>query len=102
MISSGVISVRMGILPEMNTTDPYSPRARAKAMAKPVNRAGTSWGKITRRRVCQRVAPRLAEASSNSGSSSSIMGCRVRTTKGRPMKVSATKIPISVNAIFTP
>ena len=40
MISSGEISVRIGMLPEMNTTDPYSPIARANASAKPVSHAG--------------------------------------------------------------
>ncbi len=48
MISSGTISVRIGMLPEMNTTEPYSPSARAKASAKPVSIAGSSAGAITR------------------------------------------------------
>ena len=40
MMSSGVISVFIGMLPEMKTTEPYSPSARAKARAKPVSNAG--------------------------------------------------------------
>jgi hypothetical protein len=32
--------VRIGMFPEMNTTEPYSPMARAKASAKPVSHAG--------------------------------------------------------------
>ena len=48
MISSGEISVRIGMLPEMNTTDPYSPTARANASAKPVSHAGNRYGRITR------------------------------------------------------
>ena len=40
MISSGAISVRIGMLPEMKTTEPYSPTARANASAKPVSQAG--------------------------------------------------------------
>ena len=40
MMRSGVISVCMGLLPEMKTTDPYSPSARAKARAAPVIHAG--------------------------------------------------------------
>ena len=40
MISNEVISVFSGILPEINTTDPYSPSALAKANAKPVSSAG--------------------------------------------------------------
>ena len=35
MISSGVISVFMGMLPAMKITEPYSPSARANASAKP-------------------------------------------------------------------
>ena len=39
-MSSGAISVRIGMLPEMNTTDPYSPIALANASATPVSQAG--------------------------------------------------------------
>ena len=42
-MSSGGISVRMGRLPEMKTTEPYSPRARAKASVK--NPQSNSEGK---------------------------------------------------------
>ena len=42
MMSSGAISVLIGMLPEMKTTEPYSPSARAKARAKPVSSAGQS------------------------------------------------------------
>jgi len=69
-IKKGVISVRMGMFPEIKTTEPYSPTARAKASAKPVNSAGISSGKMTRRQDCQRVAPKVAAASSISGSRS--------------------------------
>ena len=67
MISSGAISVFIGMLPAMKTTEPYSPTARAKASAKPVSSAGSSAGRITRQNVCQRLAPRLAAASSDFG-----------------------------------
>ena len=40
MMSSGAISVRIGMLPEMKTTEPYSPSARANASVKPVTSAG--------------------------------------------------------------
>ncbi len=93
MISSGTISDFIGMLPAMKITEPYSPRARAKASTKPVIAAGSSSGKSTRRKVCQRPAPRLAAASSTSGSRSASTGCTVRTTNGRPMKVSATTTP---------
>src|SRR6185369_3997915 len=102
MISSDVISVRIGMLPEMKTTEPYSPRARANDRANPVRSAGITAGKITRQNVCQRVAPRLAAASSDSRSISSIAGCKVRTTNGSPMNVSAMMIPSGENAVLIP
>jgi hypothetical protein len=96
MISSGTISEISGRLPAMKMTEPNSPSARAKASAKPVSKAGPMAGKITLTKVCQREAPSEAAASSTSVSISSITGCKVRTTKGRPMKVSATTMPSGV------
>ena len=93
MMSSGTISVLKGMLPEMKTTEPYSPSARAKASAKPVNSAGSISGKTTRQKVCQAFAPRLRDASSNCTSRSSSTGCTVRTTNGMPMKVMAINTP---------
>lgn len=84
------------MLPEMNTTEPYSPIPRARANVKPVHVAGSRAGRTTRRSVCVRVAPSVAAASSNSDSNSSSTGCTVRTTNGRPMNVSATQIPSGV------
>ena len=101
MISSGVISLTMGMLPAMKITEPYSPSARAKASAKPVSRAGARVGRMTRRKVWPRLAPRVAAASSSSLCRSSSTGCTVRTTKGRPMKVRATNTPSGVNATLT-
>jgi len=86
----------MGILPEINTTDPYSPSPRAKAKINPLSKAGKIAGKITLRNVCNRFAPKLAAASSTSISSSSNTGCRERTMNGSPMKTRATKIPFGV------
>ena len=45
-MSSGAISVTIGMLPAMKTTEPYSPSARANASAKPVSSAGSTIGKI--------------------------------------------------------
>jgi hypothetical protein len=42
----------------------------------------------------------VAAASSSSRERSSSTGCTVRTTKGRPMKVMATKTPVGVNATW--
>ena len=47
MMMSGVISDTMGMLPAMKITEPYSPTARAKAMAKPVISAGVMDGRMT-------------------------------------------------------
>jgi hypothetical protein len=57
---------------------------------------------MIRRTVVQRVAPSEADASSNSCSMSSNTGCTVRTTNGRPMNTSATKMPSGVNATVIP
>ena len=48
------------------------------------------------------LAPKLAAASSTSMSISSSAGCNVRTTNGRPMKVSATMTPQRLYAISMP
>ena len=98
MMMSGVISDTMGMLPAMKMTEPYSPMARAKAMAKPVNKAGAMDGKITRLKICQRVAPKHVAASSSSFSASSNTGCTVRTTKGKPMKIKAITTPLGLKA----
>ena len=98
----GVISETIGMLPAIKITDPYSPTARAKARAKPVNSAGNKIGSTTFLNVCQRLAPRLAAASSSSISISSKMGCTVLTTKGNPIKISATRTPQGVKAILIP
>jgi hypothetical protein len=102
MMSNGTISVFIGMLPEMKTTEPYSPIARAKARANPVRRAGATVGRTTRRKVCERRAPRLAAASSTSTSRSSSTGWTVRTTNGRPMKTKATVIPNQVYDTLMP
>ena len=50
-------------------------------------------GRITRVKVCRRDAPSVSAASSASRDTSAKTGSTVRTTNGRPMKVSATTIP---------
>ena len=86
----------------MNTTEPYSPIARANESDTPAASAGASAGRITRRNVCQRSAPSVAAASSTSCGSVSSTGCTLRTTNGSPMKVSATVMPSGVNATRMP
>ena len=102
MMSRGAISERIGMLPAMKITEPYSPTARANASAKPVNRAGHSAGRITRTNVCHSEAPSVAAACSTSRSSSSSTGCSVRITNGSPMKMSATTTPNGLNATWIP
>jgi len=96
MMSRAVISDFIGRLPAMKITEPYSPSPRASASTKPVAAAGASSGRTTRRSVASRPAPSVAAASSSAGSRSASTGCTVRTTKGRPMKVSATTTPSGV------
>ena len=102
MMMSGVISEIMGMLPAMKMTEPYSPTARAKASAKPVSSAGAMPGRMTRVKVCQRLAPRQLAASSSSRSASSSTGWTVRTTKGRPMKIRAMTTPLRLKASWMP
>ena len=78
----------------MKTTEPYSPSALAKAKAKPVSSAGNTVGRITRQKVCQRLAPRLAAASSASPSNSSKAGCKVRTKLEQYDYAGATAIAV--------
>ena len=84
------------MFPEMKTTEPYSPTARANASAKPVASAGQSVGKSTRRKVCQRLAPRLAAASSSSGSRSCEHGLHGAHHERQPDEASATATPSGV------
>ena len=86
----------------MKITEPYSPTARANANAKPVSKAGIRLGRMTLTTMCQRLAPRLAAASSISASRSISTGWTVRTTKGMPMKIIATKMPTGVKATLMP
>ena len=57
-ISSGVISVRIGMLPAMKITEPYSPTPRAKASANPVSAAGSDRRK---QHAYERLQARRAE-----------------------------------------
>ena len=104
MMSNGVISpMCIGRLPAMNTTEPYSPTARAKARAKPVMMRRSQCGQDDDAGTsAQRVAPSEAAASSNSGSSSSRTGWTVRTTKGSPMNMSAMKTARSIKGQLEP
>ena len=103
MISSGAISVFIGMLPEMKTTEPYSPSARAKASAKPVSSAGSDGRQDhAAERLPARWRPGWRRPPPTSASRSSSAGCSVRTTNGRPMNVSAMTTPSGENAALMP
>ena len=91
-----MISVLSGRLPEMNTTEPYSPMPRAKASVKPVASAGSTVGRMMRRNTWKPPAPSDSAASSRSWRTSISAGCTERTTKGRPISTSATTTPSQV------
>ena len=59
-------------------------------------------GNMTRAKACSAEAPSVAAACSTSRSRSSSTGCRVLTTNGKPMNVSATTMPKGVNATLIP
>lgn len=75
VITKGRICDTIGMLPAMNTTEPYSPVARANIMPKLVIKAGINSGNTTRRTMVKRLAPMVVAASSNSGCNSSNTGC---------------------------
>ena len=72
-----------GRFPESSTKDPYSPTPRAKLRAAPAAMAGVRVGRMTRRKTVNRLAPKVAAASSTSPSSCSSTGCTMRTMKGK-------------------
>ena len=101
-MSSGAISVLIGMLPEMNTTEPYSPSARANASAKPVRSGGKTSGED---HVPERLPARGAEHRGRLfeiGVQSSSTGCTVRTTKGKPDEREHDDTPSGVNATLRP
>ena len=95
-------SVLKGRLPEMRTTEPYSPRARAKAMPGPGQEGRGHGGQHHPAEDEGRRAPSEAAASSVSVSSSASTGCTERTQKGSVTKARASRMPIRVPATFTP
>src|SRR5436190_6330035 len=89
------------MFPEMSTTEPNSPTARANASATPERIAGRTFGRTMRRKIVNRDAPSAAAASSISRSSSRRTGCTVRTTNGRVTNRSAIRSAQRVNAAWT-
>jgi hypothetical protein len=79
----------------MKITEPYSPTPRAKASAKPVSIAAQPRQDDARDRL-PAVRRRAWRGLLDLLSISSSTGCTVRTTNGRPMKVSAMTMPSGV------
>ena len=69
-------------------------------MPAPVTNAGSISGSKTRQKIVQRVAPKVAPASSYSDDNSSRTGCTARTTNGKLTTTNANQIPNGVNAIL--
>src|SRR5829696_7467027 len=94
--------VLYGRFPVMITSEPNSPTAFANASATPERIPGSTFGKTTRRNVCQFVAPSDFAACSISSSNSSNTGCTVRTTKGSVTNNIASTIDVVVKATLIP
>src|SRR3954452_24973956 len=90
------------MLPEIRTTEPNSPTARANPNAAPETMAGTRFGRMIRRNVVAPEAPSEAAASSISRSSSSSTGCTARTEKGSVTNRSARTIAARVPTTLMP
>ena len=97
-----VTSVRIGRLPDSSTSEPYSLTPRANDSAAPAAIAGVSAGRMMRRKIVNRLAPRDAAAYSTSGSSSASTGCTVRTTNGSVTNRNARNTAMRVFATSTP
>ena len=91
-----------GTLPEISTTEPNSPTARANASAAPESIAGVRFGRTIRRNTVQLEAPSEIAASSISRSSSISTGCTERTTNGSVTNSSAISTAACVNATLMP
>src|SRR3954468_9552830 len=90
------------MLPEISTTEPNSPTARAKASATPDRTAGRRLGSTTRQNVWPGPAPRDAAAASASGSSASSTGWTDRTTNGNVTNNNAMAMAQRVATTLTP
>src|SRR6266496_1868187 len=62
---NGAVWVRIARLPETRIVEPNSPTARANVRRAPPTIAPRKLGSVTYQKVCQRVAPMVAEASSS-------------------------------------
>ena len=91
------------MLPEISTTEPNSPTARANASAAPTRIAGTRFGSTIRRKTVA-VARRRATAPPppSRGRARCSTGCTERTTNGSVTNSSASSTASCVNATLMP
>ncbi len=99
-IRNAAISVLNGMFPERTPRCRTRPARGSNASANPREQARQQRGNVTQRNVChatRRAAPRPSSASASSAPST---GCRVRTTKGNPMKTSTSTTASGSTRLF--
>src|SRR5215213_908654 len=80
--------------------EPNSPTARAKVKSAPVTIAPRKEGSVTCQKVCQRVAPMVAEASSRDLSIVSKTDINTPKASGKVTKMLARMMAYGVNMIW--
>src|SRR4029450_9384528 len=83
-----MVCVVPGKLPAKVIVAPNSPNARAQQSTAPAATPGATSGRVTRRNVVQRPAPRVAAASSNRASAARSAPSTLITRNGIATKVS--------------
>src|SRR5215203_2149808 len=94
---SGAVWVWPARLPETRIVDPNSPTARANVSSAPPNNAPRKLGSVTCQKVCQRVAPIVADASSSELLIVSNTGLITPNASGNVTKMFARMIAVAVN-----
>ena len=97
-----MVWVRPGKLPAKVIVAPNSPSARAQHSTAPAPSDGPTSGRVTRRKVVSREAPRVAAASSKPWSSPRNAPSTVTTRNGIATNASATTTPSVVNGRVNP
>src|SRR6267378_214919 len=94
---SGIVLVSPRIWPETTETAPNSPIARALQRIAPYSSPPLMFGSVTRKKVCQPLAPSTTAASSSSVPCACISGISSLATKGTVMNMVASTIPGAAN-----
>src|SRR3954454_18379554 len=97
-----MVCVVPGKLPAKVIVAPNSPSARAQHRTAPAATPGATSGRVTRRNVVQRSAPRVAAASSKRASAARSAPSTLMTRNGIATNVSAITTAVVVNGIVTP